>query len=162
MWHVCIKMIYRGMTGIRLTADELRLMSLFQSITTVTSKDCIIDEKMDRVIFIVNKGDMGVAIGRNGSTIKTLQSIIGKKIEVVEYADDLAEFVKNIFGRGMIMDVKVNEHNSHGKVIIVVVEPHKKAMVVGKDGRNVEKARLLTKRYFNVANVIIRGQEIST
>lgn len=150
------------MTEIRLTADELRLMSLFQSITSVTARDCIIDEKMSRVIFIVNKGDMGIAIGKNGSTIKRLQSIIGKRIELVEHADDLAEFVKNIFGRDMIMDVKVSNHNSHGKIVTVMVEPKKKAIAVGREGRNVEKARILTRRYFGVANVIIRGQEITT
>jgi N utilization substance protein A len=38
----------------------------------------------------------------------------------------------------------------------------KKAIAVGKEGRNVEKARILTRRYFNVANVIIRGQTITT
>jgi len=150
------------MPEIRLTADELRLMSLFQSITTVTARDCIIDDKMDRVIFIVNKGDMGIAIGKNGSTIKMLQNIIGKRIELVEYAEDLAEFVKNIFGRDMVMDVKISNHNPHGKVVTVIVEPKKKAIVVGREGRNVEKARILTKRYFDVANVIIRGQVITT
>ncbi len=150
------------MTEIRLTADELRLMSLFQSITSVTARDCIIDERMNRVIFIVNKGDMGIAIGKNGSTIKRLQSIIEKRIELVEHADDLAEFVKNIFGRDMIMDVKVSNHNSHGKIVTVMVEPKKKAIAVGREGRNVEKARILTRRYFGVANVIIRGQEITT
>ncbi len=149
------------MTEIRLTADELRLMSLFQSITSVTARDCIIDEKMNRVIFVINKGDMGIAIGKNGSTIKRLQSIIGKRIELVEHADDLAEFVKNIFGRDMIMDVKVSNHNSHGKIVTVMVEPKKKAIAVGREGRNVEKARILTRRYFGVANVIIRGQEIT-
>ncbi|GBC73630.1 MAG: NusA-like transcription termination signal-binding factor [Candidatus Nitrosocaldus sp.] len=149
------------MTGIRLTSDELRLMSLFQSITTVTARDCVIDEKMDRVIFIIDKGDMGLAIGRNGSTIRTLQSMIGKRIELVEYADDLAEFVKNIFGRDAVLDVKIGNHSSNGKVVTVIVDPRKKGMVVGREGRNVEKARLLTKRYFDVANVIIRGQEAS-
>lgn len=149
------------MTGIRLTSDELRLMSLFQSITTVTARDCVIDEKMDRVIFIIDKGDMGLAIGRNGSTIRTLQSMIGKRIELVEYADDLAEFVKNIFGREAVLDVKIGNHSSNGKVVTVIVDPRKKGMVVGREGRNVEKARLLTKRYFDVANVIIRGQEAS-
>lgn len=149
------------MTGIRLTSDELRLMSLFQSITTVTARDCVIDERMDRVIFIIDKGDMGLAIGRNGSTIRTLQSMIGKRIELVEYADDLAEFVKNIFGRDAVLDVKIGNHSSNGKVVTVIVDPRKKGMVVGREGRNVEKARLLTKRYFDVANVIIRGQEAS-
>ncbi len=150
------------MTGIRLTSDELRLMSLFQSITTVTAKDCVIDEKMDRVIFVIDKGDMGLAIGRNGSTIRTLQNMIGKRIELVEYSDDLAEFVKNMLGREVVLDVKIGNHSSnHGKVVTVIVDSRKKGMVVGREGRNVEKARLLTKRYFDVANVIIRGQEAS-
>ncbi|MFN4336007.1 MAG: NusA-like transcription termination signal-binding factor [Candidatus Nitrosocaldus sp.] len=150
------------MTGIRLTSDELRLMSLFQSITTVTAKDCVIDEKMDRVIFVIGKGDMGLAIGRNGSTIRTLQGMIGKRIELVEYSDDLAEFVKNILGKEVVLDVKIGNHSSnHGKVVTVIVDSRKKGMVVGREGRNVEKARLLTKRYFDVTNVIIRGQEAS-
>lgn len=148
------------MTGIRLTSDELRLMSLFQSITTVTARDCVIDERMDRVIFVINKGDMGLAIGRNGSTIRTLQDMIGKRIELVEYSDDIAEFVKHIFGKDAVLDVKVSNHSSN-KVVTVIIDPRKKGMVVGREGRNVEKARLLTRRYFDVANVIIRGQEVS-
>ncbi|MCS6768223.1 MAG: NusA-like transcription termination signal-binding factor [Candidatus Nitrosocaldus sp.] len=149
------------MTGIRLTSDELRLMSLFQSVTTVTARDCVIDEKMDRVIFVIGKGDMGLAIGRNGSTIRTLQGMIGKRIELVEYADDLAEFVRNIFGRDAVLDVKIGNHTSNGKVVTVIVDPRKKGMVVGREGRNVEKARLLTRRYFDVTNVIIRGHEVN-
>ncbi|MDQ3562518.1 MAG: NusA-like transcription termination signal-binding factor, partial [Thermoproteota archaeon] len=31
------------MTEIKLTSDELRLMSLFQSITSATARDCIVD-----------------------------------------------------------------------------------------------------------------------
>ncbi|MGH9950326.1 MAG: NusA-like transcription termination signal-binding factor, partial [Nitrososphaeraceae archaeon] len=30
---------------IKLTSDELRLMSLFQSITSVTARDCVVDDK---------------------------------------------------------------------------------------------------------------------
>ncbi|HEU0143898.1 MAG TPA: NusA-like transcription termination signal-binding factor, partial [Nitrososphaera sp.] len=69
------------MTEIKLTSDELRLISLFQSITSATARDCIVDDKMDRVIFVVNKGQMGLAIGKGGSTIKQLQNMVAKKIE---------------------------------------------------------------------------------
>ena len=64
---------------IKLTSDELRLMSLFQNITGAVARDCIVDEKMDRVIFIVNKGQMGLAIGKGGSTIKQLQNVVSRK-----------------------------------------------------------------------------------
>ncbi|MDF2767475.1 MAG: archaeal NusA family domain containing protein [Nitrososphaeraceae archaeon] len=64
---------YNMTDKIKLTSDELRLMSLFQSITSATARDCIFDERMDRVIFIVHKGHMGLAIGKGGSTIKKLR-----------------------------------------------------------------------------------------
>ena len=52
---------------IKLTPDEFRLISLFQSITSASARDCIVDDKMERVIFIVNKGHMGLAIGKGGA-----------------------------------------------------------------------------------------------
>ncbi|MDW0315524.1 MAG: NusA-like transcription termination signal-binding factor, partial [Nitrososphaeraceae archaeon] len=68
---------------IKLTSDELRLMSLFQNVTSATARDCIVDNKMDRVIFVVNKGQMGLAIGKGGTTIKQLQNVVTKKVELV-------------------------------------------------------------------------------
>ena len=60
--------------SIKLTTDQMRLMSLFQNVTGATARDCVEDEKQDRVIFVVNAGKMGLAIGKGGSHIKTLQN----------------------------------------------------------------------------------------
>jgi transcription termination/antitermination protein NusA len=140
---------------IKLTSDELRLMSLFQSITSVTARDCVFDEKMDRVIFIVNKGQMGLAIGKGGATIRQLQNVVARKVELVEYSDDAAEFVRNILSSEMVNDVKITQRTDGSKQIIVLVDPKRKGVVVGKEGRNAEKARLLAKRYFQISNILI-------
>lgn len=147
------------MTEIKLTSGELQLMSLFQSVTSATARDCIIDEKLDRVIFVVNKGDMGLAIGKNGATIKTLQDLVGKKIELVEFSDDVIEFIRNMLSPNSVMDVKINEKSDGSKVAVAVVDPKKKGVVVGREGRNAEKARLLAKRYFQISNVLIVSPE---
>ena len=94
---------------IKLTSDELRLISLFQSITSATARDCIVDDKMERVIFVVNKGHMGLAIGKGGTTIRQLQNVVAKKVELVEYSDDPSEFIRNILNSDMINEVKINE-----------------------------------------------------
>jgi N utilization substance protein A len=39
------------------------------------------------------------------------------------------------------------------------VDMKKKGMIVGKDGRNVDKARILAKRYFNITNVMVLSPE---
>lgn len=144
---------------IKLTPEEFSYLSLFQTITTAVSRDCIIDEKMDRVIFVVHKGQMGMAIGKGGTNIKQLQNAITKKIELVEYSDNPINFIKNIFNSNMVQDVKISEREHGVKNAIVVVDMKKKGIVVGKEGRNVDKARMLAKRYFNINNVLILSPE---
>src|SRR5205823_6819167 len=144
---------------IKLTSDELRLISLFQSITSATARDCIVDDKMERVIFIVNKGQMGLAIGKGGATIRQLQNVVAKKVELVEYSDDPSEFIRNILNSDMINQVKINERIDGTMQAIVSVDAKKKGVVVGREGRNAEKARLLAKRYFQISNVLIVSED---
>lgn len=147
------------MTEIKLTSDELKLISLFSSVTSATARDCIVDDRMDRVIFVVNKGQMGLAIGKGGVTIKQLQSVVGRKVELVEFSDDPAEFIRNMLGGDMVSDVRMNERMDGSQQAIVTVDAKKKGAVVGREGRNAEKARLLAKRYFNISNVLITSPE---
>jgi len=58
------------MSGIKITADEMRYIALFESISGASVKDCIIDEEQGRAIFIVNMGQVGVAIGKGGRNIQ--------------------------------------------------------------------------------------------
>jgi N utilization substance protein A len=146
---------------IKLTSDELRLISLFQSITGANARDCIVDDKMERVIFIVNKGQMGLAIGKGGTTIRQLQNVVGKKVELVEYSDDPSEFIRNILNSEMINEVRINDRIDGTRQAVVIVDAKKKGVVVGREGRNAEKARLLAKRYFQISNVLIMSEDRS-
>ena len=146
---------------IKLTSDELRLMSLFQNVTGAVARDCIVDNRMERVIFVVNKGQMGLAIGKGGNTIKQLQNVVTKKVELVEHSDEAPEFISNILNSEMIREIQISERTDGTKQAIVIVDPSKKGVVVGKDGRNAEKARLLAKRYFQISSVLIVSPEQS-
>lgn len=147
------------MIEIKLNTDELRLMSLFQSITSATARDCIVDGRMDRVIFVVNKGQMGLAIGKGGATIKQLQNVVAKKVELVEFSEDPIEFIRNMLNAEMVSDVRISDRPDGTKQAIVTVDARKKGAVVGREGRNAEKARLLAKRYFQITNVLIVSPE---
>ncbi len=147
------------MIEIKLTSDELRLMSLFQSITSATARDCIVDGRMDRVIFVVNKGQMGLAIGKGGATIKQLQNVVAKKVELVEFSEDPVEFIRNMLNSEMVSDVRISDRPDGTKQAVVTVDARKKGAVVGREGRNAEKARLLAKRYFQIASVLIVSPE---
>ncbi len=148
--------------SIKITTDQMRLMSLFQNVTGATARDCVEDEKQDRVIFVVNAGKMGLAIGKGGSHIKTLQNIIKRNIELVEYSDDPTVFLKNMLNSKLVSEVKINKRADGTLQAIVLVDPRKKGIVVGREGRNAEKARLLAKRYFEISSVLINSPERTT
>ncbi len=135
----------------------MRLMSLFQNVTGATARDCVEDEKQNRVIFVVNEGKMGLAIGKGGSHIKNLQNIVKRNVEIVEYSDDATKFLKNILNSKLVSEVKLNKRDDGSLQAIVIVDPKKKGIVVGREGRNAEKARLLAKRYFEISSVLINS-----
>jgi len=138
------------------------MMSLFQNVTGATARDCIDDEKQNRVIFVVNNGKMGLAIGKGGMHIKSLQNIVKRNVELVEFDDDPVKFLGSLLNSKLISDVKINNRPDGTKQAVVMVDPRKKGIVVGREGRNAEKARLLAKRYFNITSVLINSPERAT
>lgn len=145
----------KGKSSIKLGAEEMRYISLFQDLTGAIVKDCIIDEEANRVIFLVRPGDMGIAIGRNGINVKRLNRLIGRNIEVVEYADSIEELAKNALAPARVRGVKLVKTPVGKKVVYVSVEPQDKGIAIGRGGRNVNRARLILNRYYDVDAVMI-------
>ena len=142
-------------TGIKITCDEMRYIALFESISGASVKDCIIDEEQERAIFIVNQGQVGVAIGRGGRNIHTLERMTGKKHEIIEYSEDAVQFIKNALKPAAVREVRITERIDGKKMAVVTVNPKDKGVAIGKNGKNAERLRFLAKRYFNIQNVSI-------
>jgi transcription termination/antitermination protein NusA len=142
-------------TGIKITADEMRYIALFESISGASVKDCIIDDAEGRVIFIVNPGQVGVAIGKAGRNIHTLERMTQKKVEIIEYSESETEFIKNALKPAQVREVRVTEKTDGKKMAVVTINPKDKGIAIGKNGKNAERLRFLAKRYFDIQNVSI-------
>jgi N utilization substance protein A len=142
-------------SGIKFTSTEMRYIALFESITGAGVKDCIVDEEQGRVIFVVNEGQVGVAIGRGGRNIHTLERMTGKKHEIIEYSEDPVQFVKNALKPAFVKEVRLSERPDGKTMVFVTVNPRDKGVAIGKNGRNAERLRFLAKRYFQIQNVSI-------
>jgi N utilization substance protein A len=140
---------------IKLTSDQLGLMSIFQNMSGATVRDCIVDDKLGRLIFIINKGQMGLAIGKKGATIQNIERVVKKPVEVVEWSDDPAEMIRNSLDPRFVGEVRISDRLDGTKGASVVVDPRKKGAVLGRGGRNAEKARLIAKKYFGISNLQI-------
>ncbi len=120
-----------------------------------TARDCIVDDKQGRLIFVVSKGQMGLAIGKKGASVKNIERAVKRPVEVVEWSDDLVELVKNSLDARYVQEVRVTDRVDGTKGVVVVVEAKHKGAVLGKGGKNAEKVRLLARRYFDITNVQI-------
>lgn len=142
-------------SGIKFTSKEMRYISLFESITGANVKDCIVNEEQSRVIFVVKEGEIGMAIGRGGRNIHTLERMTGKKHEIIEYSERPAQFIKNALKPAMVKEVRITERPNGKTMAVVTVNPRDKGVAIGKNGKNAERLRFLAKRYFQIENVSI-------
>ena len=137
-------------TGIKFTSVEMRYIALFQSITGATVKDCIVDTDLNRIIFVVKEGSIGMAIGKKGKNIHQLE-----KHEVIEHSENPAQFIKNALKPAKVDEVRITERMDGKTIAVISVNPKDKGVAIGKNGRNAERIRFLAKRYFQIQNVSI-------
>ena len=142
------------MPEVKLTEDCMRLISQFESLTGAGSRDCVIDERNTRLIFVVNPGDMGLAIGKKGASIKKASEVMGKKIEVVEYSSNPQQFIKNCFLPAQVTSMTF-EGEQGEQSVQVEVRDEDRGIAIGKDGKNIFKAKKLAQRQHNIIDVQI-------
>ncbi len=136
------------MTEVKLTTDGIRYIALFESLTRAVARDCVVDDENDRVIFVVKKGDMGLAIGKNGNSINRVKKSIGKHVEIVEYSEMVDEFVANALQPVSVKKVQVISKDKR-KLAFVEVMSKDRGVAIGKNGRNIQKAKVLAQRHYD-------------
>lgn len=135
------------MVRIKLDTESLKLAGLFESLTGVFVRDCVVSS--GGVVFVVGEGEVGRAVGRRGCNVSLFESQVGKRVEVVEFCDDPVRFVLGLFSQVGLGDVFVSE-SSDGRVVLNVS--------VGSGGKGLVRSRLkrflpLLKKYYGVDRV---------
>jgi len=117
--------------------------------------DCIVDDDLNRIIFVVKEGSIGMAIGKKGKNIHQLEKMTGKRHEVIEHSENPAQFIKNALKPAKVDEVRITERMDGTTIAVISVNPKDKGVAIGKNGRNAERIRFLAKRYFQIQNVSI-------
>ena len=134
------------MNKIKYNSELMKLMTLFESMTGAKVKDCIADE---RLMFIIEENEMGKAIGKNGANIKRMENMLKKKIKLVEFSNDVLQFVKNMIYPIEALEIK----NEDGIVTIHGKDTGSKAMLIGRERQNLIHLNDIVKRYFDVKEI---------
>ncbi len=141
------------MTEIKLSTDGIRYIALFESVTGAGIKDCIVED--DRIIYVVKTGEMGAAIGKNGDHINRVKKSVDKHVELVEYSDDPEKFINNVIGSASVKSVDLVLKQDK-RLAYVEVSDNDKGLAIGREGKNIEKVKMLMQRHHDIDDVIIQ------
>ena len=114
--------------SIKFTANEIRYIALFENMTGAMVKDCV----------------------------SKVQRAVDKGIEIVELSDDPIQFIKNLLSPAEVQGVKVLQKESGEKIATVTADNTNKRIAIGKNGVNIERAKLIAKRQHNINNIILK------
>ncbi|HJJ77289.1 MAG TPA: NusA-like transcription termination signal-binding factor [Methanocorpusculum sp.] len=147
------------MGEITISEDDMRLIAQFENLTGAGARDCVVDEIFSRILFVINPGEMGLAIGKKGASVKKASDAFGKKVEVVEYNPDKVQFLRNCFLPVQIQTVTFEQNEEGDEVAYIEVQPEERGLAIGKEGKNIIKAKKLAFRQFDIVNVEFKQEE---
>ena len=126
-------------------------LALLEEITGATGRDCLVDDESDRVVVLVAPGEMGKAIGPGGRNVERLEERIGKDVELVESANEPEAFVANALAPAAVYNVTISENED--TVAYAEVAHEDQGVAIGSGGKNIETARELAERHFDIADI---------
>ncbi|MDO5848249.1 MAG: NusA-like transcription termination signal-binding factor [Methanobrevibacter sp.] len=142
--------------SIKFSANDIRLIALFENMTGAMVKDCIIDDENSKVTFVVKNGNMGLAIGKGGNTVSKVKRALGRGVEIVELSDDSDQFIRNLLSPAELQSVKITKNKKGEKIAIVTADNTNKRIAIGKNGINIQRAKLLADRQHEISNIILK------
>ncbi|MBO4247448.1 NusA-like transcription termination signal-binding factor [Halomicrobium sp. IBSBa] len=136
---------------VELSDEARRLIALFETEADVTVRDCVIDDDNDRVIYVVKAGEMADAIGPGGVVVDRIEAKLDRAVKLIEDADTAANFVANTLAPAAVYNVTISENDD--TIAYVEVAQEDRGVAIGADGKNIDAARRLAKRHFDVDGI---------
>lgn len=136
---------------ITFNTETIRLLTLFENITNASVRDCFMNN--DVVYYIVEEGKIGLAIGKNGNSIKNVEKVIDKKVKVFEYSNKPEKFVKNLIPQCKEINI-IKDKDSI--VVEIKVSKNDRGFVIGRGGEKIKIYKEILKRVHNISDIQVK------
>jgi len=130
------------MARIKLDMEHIKYMTLFEKITRVQPKDCILNK--NSTLFIVESENLGKAIGKKAKNIKILEKKLNKKIKIIKFDKDIIQFTGNLIYPFRNLDITYENDD----IIISSSDTKTKGLLIGRNSQNLTRIENIIKRYF--------------
>ena len=108
----------------------------------------------------INIDPVGACIGQKGLRINSVvQELNGEKIDVIQYTDDIQQYITHALSPAKILMIMLNEENKKAEVI---VEDEQLSLAIGKNGQNARLAAKLTEWRIDVKQYSSYSKEIES
>ena len=132
------------MTSRILDAQTLQLIALFEQMTGAQVKDCVQEE--GQIIFIVDQGEIAKAIGKGGKHARDLEYKSKKRVKIVEFHNDVIQFVQNL-----ISPVEISEAKLEGETLVLRTKDLKsRGLLIGRNATTLRFFEGIVQRYFPI------------
>lgn len=123
--------------------ELIGLINLFEKVTRANVKDCFYNR--ERLVFIVENGEMGKALGKNKGNILKLEQTMNRKIKIVEFNPDILQFIRNLMFPLKILDISEQD----GIVTIKGPDIKTKGLMIGARAQNLRNYEEITRKFFD-------------
>ena len=108
----------------------------------------------------INIDPVGACIGQKGLRINSVvQELNGEKIDVIQYTDDIQQYITHALSPAKILMIMLDEENKKDEVI---VEDEQLSLAIGKNGQNARLAAKLTEWRIDVKQYSSYSKEIES
>jgi N utilization substance protein A len=137
------------MTDQKITFDTelLKLMGLFESMTHAKLKDCFFDR--EKLVFMVEPGEMGKALGKNKMNIVKLEKMLKRKVKIVEFNPSRLQFITNYLAPLKILDIREEDDI----VTVTGADTKTKGLIIGIKAQNLRNLEKIVGKYFTVQEI---------
>ena len=143
------------MVEITFSNETVQYINMASKYSKASIKDCLVED--DRIIFVVEKGQLGIAIGSKAKNLEKLRTLFKKNIKFVEFDDDKERFIRNLCKPYQISNIIIEgDENSSMVRVRIEVSPRDKSKLIGKGGRNINMIRKLAQRHHPIKDVQIK------
>ncbi len=128
----------------------LKVMVLFENMTQTKLKDCFQDVTQNSMTFVVQPGESGRAIGKNGVIVRHIEQLLNKHVRVVEFSAEKNTFIRNLV---QPLHIEQIEEDEEGIVTLTGKDSKTKGLLIGRNGQNLRALEEKVRRHFPVKEI---------
>jgi N utilization substance protein A len=119
-------------------------INLFEKLTRAMVKDCFFEDNM--LVFVVQPGQIGKAIGKSGINIRKVGNALKKQIKIIEFNPAPSKFAENL-----LYPIRPEEVRQEDDLVIIKAHDHvEKGRIFGREKTNLKKMQDIMSKYFPI------------